>query len=192
LCKRHIGATPEELINKLNPVLRGWANYHRHVICAETFGKVDSFVWGRVYRWCKRRHPDKTGRWIAKRYFLSKERKGWRFTDPNTGASLIKIGELVKRQRHVKIRGAANPFDPQWGEYFVNRDKKQVQAKTAGLMARVHRAQEGTCPVCEQVTQYDEELVLHHRDGKRKNFKLANLVFYHPNCHQQRYYNEAR
>ncbi len=192
LCKRHKGATPAELINKLNPVLRGWANYHRHVICGETFSKVDSFVWGRVYRWCKRRHPDKTGRWIAERYFLSKQRKGWRFTDPNTGASLIKIGELVKRQRHVKIQAAANPFDPQWEEYFENRDKKQVQASTAGLMARVHRVQNGICPVCEQVTQYDEELVLHHRDGKRKNFKLANLVFYHPNCHPQMFYNESR
>jgi 5-methylcytosine-specific restriction endonuclease McrA len=59
-------------------------------------------------------------------------------------------------------------------------------------MARVHRAQDGTCPVCEQVIQQEEELVLHHRDGKRKNFKLANLIFYHPNCHQQSYYNEAR
>lgn len=192
ICKRHKGATPEDLINKLNPVLRGWANYHRHVICAETFGKVDSFVWGRVYRWCKRRHPDKTGRWIAKRYFLSNERKGWRFTDPNTGKRLIKIGEQVKQQRHVKIQAAANPFDPEWDAYFETRDKKQVQAVTAGLMAKGHRVQDGICPVCAQMIEYDEERVLHHRDGKRKNFKLANLVFYHPNCHQQMHYNEAR
>ena len=192
LCKSHKGVTPKELINKLNPVLRGWANYHRHVICGETFNQVDNFVWGQVYRWCKRRHPDKTGRWVADRYFLSNNRKGWLFTDPNTGISLIKIGELVKQQRHVKIKGAANPFDPEWDEYFENRDKKQVPAVTAGLMAKVHRVQNGVCPVCEQVIQYDEELVLHHRDGKRNNFKLANLVFYHPNCRQQMYYNEAR
>ena len=191
LCKSHKGVTPEQLINKLNPVIRGWANYHRHIICADMFSKVDSFVWGRVYRWCKRRHPDKTGQWIALRYFLSSNWKGWRFTDPNTGTSLIKIGELVKQQRHVKIQGAANPFDAEWDEYFENRDKKQVQAVTAGLMARVHDVQDGICPVCAQVIQYDEELVLHHRDGKRKNFKLANLVFFHPNCHQQMYYNEA-
>jgi RNA-directed DNA polymerase len=104
LTKRYRGATPEGLIEKLNPVLRGWANYHRHILCAETFSKVDNFVWGRVYRWCKRRHPDKTGRWIAQRYFLGEQRKGWRFTDPDTGTSLIKIGEMVKRQRHIKSR----------------------------------------------------------------------------------------
>ncbi|MCU7904823.1 MAG: hypothetical protein KZQ76_03025 [Candidatus Thiodiazotropha sp. (ex Epidulcina cf. delphinae)] len=102
LCKRHKGATPEEFINKLNPVLRGWANYHRHIICAKTFSKVGSFAWRRLYRWCKRRHPDKTGRWIAERYFLQGQSGSWRFADPDTGTSLIKIGELVKRQRHVK------------------------------------------------------------------------------------------
>jgi RNA-directed DNA polymerase len=192
LTKRYRGATPEGLIEKLNPVLRGWANYHRHIICAETFGKLDSHVWGRLYRWCKRRHPDKTGRWIAERYFLQGQSSGWRFTDPVTGTSLIKVAELVKQQRHIKIRSAANPFDPEWDMYFENRDKKQVLALTANLMAKVHRVQDGICPACAQVIQYDEELVLHHRDGKHKNFKLANLVFYHPNCHQQIYYNEAR
>jgi RNA-directed DNA polymerase len=192
LTRRYRGATPAELIDKLNPVLRGWANYHRHIICGKTFAQLDNFVWGRVYRWCKRRHPDKRGRWIANRYFLREERKGWHFSDPDSGVSLIKLTETVKQQRHIKIRAAANPFDPEWDTYFENRDKKQVQAATAGLRAKVHRVQDGICPVCGQVIQYDEDLVLHHRDGDSKNFMLANLVFYHPNCHQQMYYNEAR
>ena len=33
LCKQAAGSTPAQLIDTLNPVLRGWANYHRHVIC---------------------------------------------------------------------------------------------------------------------------------------------------------------
>ena len=187
LTKRHRGATPEALIEKLNPVLRGWANYHRHIICAETFGKLDSFVWGRLYRWCKRRHPDKTGRWIAKRYFLQGQSSEWRFADPNTGTRLIKVAEVVKQQRHLKIRNAANPFDPAWDAYFEDRDKKQVLALTPVLTAKVHHAQDGLCPGCRQMIQHDEDLVLHHRDGDRKNFKVANLVQYHPNCHAQRY-----
>ena len=48
LCKQARGATPEKLIETLTPVLRGWANYHRHALCGETFAKLDTFVWGRV------------------------------------------------------------------------------------------------------------------------------------------------
>jgi RNA-directed DNA polymerase len=187
ICKSHKGATPNTLINKLNPVLRGWANYHRHIICAETFAKVDHFVWGRVYRWCKRRHPDKTGRWIANRYFLSDDWSGWRFTDPATGNRLINIAEAVKRQRYVKIKAAANPFDPQWDAYFQNRGLKQSRSITTRFKARIYAVQDGVCPACQQMITDEEDLILHHRDGQRNNNALANLVFYHPNCYFQVY-----
>jgi len=183
LSQRHRGATPKVLIEKLNPVLRGWANYHRHIICAETFGQLDSYVWGRLYRWCRRRHPDKTGRWIAERYFLQGQSSEWRFTDPDTGTSLIKVAQLVKQQRHVKIRAAANPFDPEWEAYFEGRDRKQALALSPARIAKVLRVQDGLCPKCRQVIEYDSDLVLHHRDGDRGNLRLANLVYYHTNCH---------
>jgi RNA-directed DNA polymerase len=85
LCKQARGTTPEQPIDTLTPVLRGWANYHCHVICGETFTKLDNFVWQRVYRWAKRRHSDKTGRWITDRYFPYRKGEPWRFTDPVTG-----------------------------------------------------------------------------------------------------------
>ncbi len=190
LCQSHKGVTPNELINKLNPVLRGWANYHRHVISARTFSKVDSYAWGRVYRWCRRRHPDKTGRWVAQRYFLQEDRKGWHFTDPATGNRLIRIAENARRQRYVKIKAAANPFDPQWDDYFRNRGLKQPRFITTGFKARIHAVQDGICPTCRQMIMDEEHLILHHRDGERHNNALSNLVFYHPNCYFQ-VYNES-
>lgn len=33
------------LIKLLNPILRGWANYHSHVVAKETFARVDNKVW---------------------------------------------------------------------------------------------------------------------------------------------------
>ncbi len=124
LCKETLGATPLKLIDTLNPVLRGWANYHRHVICAETFGRLDSFVWRRSFRWAKHRHPDKTGRWVAERYFPHKRGEPWRLTDPLTGKQLIRVADAIKAQRHLKVKGAANPFDPEWDSYFQHRDQQ--------------------------------------------------------------------
>jgi Fe-S oxidoreductase len=37
------------------------------------------------------------------------------------------------------------------------------------------------------VFEHGEDLRLYHRDGNRKNFRVANLVYYHPTCYAQRY-----
>ena len=99
LCRHAAGATPAQLIDTLNPLLRGWANYHRHSICSETFAQLDSFVWRRLYRWAKLRHPNKTGRWITERYFPHQPGESWRYTDPTTGKQLLRIQAAVKPQR---------------------------------------------------------------------------------------------
>ncbi len=49
--------------------------------------------------------------------------------------------------------------------------------------------QDGVCPTCQQLITDEEDLILHHRDGERRNNAPANLVFYHPNCYFQ-VYNE--
>jgi RNA-directed DNA polymerase len=112
LCKQALGATAEALIATLNPLLRGWANYHRPVIWSESFARLDRFVWRRLYRWAKRPHPDKSGRWNAERYFPHQPGEVWRFTDPLTGKQVIRVQEGVKPQRYLKVKGEANPFDP--------------------------------------------------------------------------------
>lgn len=43
--RKNIAATQAQLIMLLNPVLRGWATYHRHVVAYATFTRVDHLVW---------------------------------------------------------------------------------------------------------------------------------------------------
>ena len=43
------------LIKLLNPVLRGWANYHKHVVAKKTFARVDADIWSMLWRWATRR-----------------------------------------------------------------------------------------------------------------------------------------
>jgi RNA-directed DNA polymerase len=188
LCKHAAGHTPEQLIETLNPVLRGWANYHRHVICQATFYQLDSFVWRRLFRWAKHRHPDKTGRWIAERYFPHQLGQTWLFTDPTTGKQLIRVQQAVKTQRHVKIKGEANPFDPDWETYFQHRDRHLMIQRSSAFRARILHQQNGLCPVCRQVLQFDEDIELHHRDENHQNNQPGNLLFLHPNCHRQIHY----
>jgi len=188
LCHQAAGKTPAYLIATLNPILRGWANYHRHIICGEIFAQLDSFVWRRLYRWAKLRHPNKTGRWIVQRYFPHQRGESWRFTDPTTGKRLIRIQEAVKPQRHIKVKSDANPFDPHWEVYFQDRDRQLAVKATSALRAQLLQQQTGRCPICRQIIQCEEPLELHHRDGNHQNNRRTNLILLHPNCHRQAHY----
>jgi RNA-directed DNA polymerase len=117
------------LISLLNPVIRGWANYHQHCAAKETFDRVDHEIWRALWQWARRRHPKKSRDWVKKRCFPNSSRRSWTFAtkmdepDPEGKPVWIRLacaGE-TKIRRRVKIRRQANPFDPQWRPYFTER-----------------------------------------------------------------------
>jgi RNA-directed DNA polymerase len=61
--------TQEEVINKLNPLLRGFANYYRGAVSKETFSYIRHRMWQYLWRWALRRHPNKSKKWVKNRYF---------------------------------------------------------------------------------------------------------------------------
>src|SRR5262249_24432709 len=63
------GLTAGELIRRLNQQIKGWTMYHRHAASKRTFARVDHRIFQTVWRWCRRRHPRKSGKWIRRRYF---------------------------------------------------------------------------------------------------------------------------
>jgi RNA-directed DNA polymerase len=192
LGKQARGATPEQLIDTLSPVLRGWANYHRYVLCGETFAQLDTFVWRRVSRGAKRRHADQTGRWIIDRYFPHGKGEPWRFTDPATGKHLLRVREVVNPQRSLKIKGEANPFDPAWETYFQDRDRKLALQASSPFRATILRQQHGLCPGGRQVLQVEEDVERPHRDGNHQHNQWGHLVLLPPPCHRQEHYAPER
>ncbi len=108
--------TQDELIAALNTVVVGWANYHRHIVAADTFRKLDSIVWNMLWKWAKRRHPEKGHRWIAKRYWHTEGNRKWVFK--NGINRLIKFS-YTKIRRHSQVRLDANPFLDR--DYFLGR-----------------------------------------------------------------------
>ena len=63
--KANSQAKPEFIIKYLNPLLRGWGNYYRHGVSKRVFNYVDDQIWKALWRWCRRRHPNKGRKWIA-------------------------------------------------------------------------------------------------------------------------------
>jgi RNA-directed DNA polymerase len=69
IVKENKSAKQISLINLLNPVVKGWANYHRHVVSSKVFHWADNEIWRLLWQWAKRRHPKKGKRWIREKYF---------------------------------------------------------------------------------------------------------------------------
>ena len=127
IIKSHSGETTVEMIRKLNSLIRGWANYHRQVCSKKTFRYVDFRIFENLWRWAKRRHPNKNVQWIRNRYFRTIGNRDWCFfATQKTQRCEIKNMDLfymasVRIVRHTKIRSNANPYDIRWQEYFSRR-----------------------------------------------------------------------
>ncbi|MBW2671705.1 MAG: hypothetical protein JRD87_17945 [Deltaproteobacteria bacterium] len=59
------------MIKKLNQTLRGWANYHRHVVSSEAFSRIDTYVFEQLWRMLRKRHPRKSKRWLFNKYWTA-------------------------------------------------------------------------------------------------------------------------
>lgn len=130
-------ATQAALIRQLNPVIRGWALYHRHAAAKATYARIDSHIWHMLWRWATRRHPAKGARWVIRRYFRPRGSRSWVFatkgsTDGTTASIQLFCAMTVAIRRHVKIPGAAHPFDPAWTAYLARRRASTRSVKWFG------------------------------------------------------------
>ena len=179
------------MIAQLNPLIRGWANYHRHAASKKTFGSIDNALFKSVWQWAKRRHPQKPRKWIKEKYFKSFNERNWVFSGETTDGKELQLTRAVDVaiKRHIKIRGDANPYDPEEERYFDQRlgAKWLTGEKGKNRLRRLWRQQEGICPICYQPITETPGWELHHIvrrvDGGPDT--LSNLILLHPNCHRQ-------
>ncbi len=198
LLKHHQMAKQEVVLNVLNPVIRGWARYHRHVVAKEVFSTVDHRIWRALWRWAYRRHPQKRRRWVLNKYFhpVGNRRHVFGMLLPKEAAeklgrertNLVNTADYAIK-RHTKVHGEANPYDPRWEMYFEKRSHaKMAQDPTGGRkIARLWKSQVGACPVCRQLLRDREAWHVHHICPKHAGGgeEFSNRVLLHENCHMQ-------
>jgi RNA-directed DNA polymerase len=158
LIKENAQATAGNLIVQLNPKIRGWANYHRHVSSKQTFVKVDDAIFRALWQWAKRRHPNKSERWVKEKYFHSIEQRNRVFCgqgeeqDGTIRNVQLFYAHTVPIERHTKIKGDANPYDPRWEMYFEERLGVKMVHNLKGKRQLIYlwKEQNGLCPICHQ------------------------------------------
>jgi RNA-directed DNA polymerase len=128
------------LITLLNPVIKGWAEYHKTANAKETYSRVDNDVWYALWRWAKRRHPRKGLKWVKERYFTRQGTRNWVFAE-----TVVADGKkvVVKLRRaaetrivvHRKVEGALKSFPARMGAAARTTSQAQDDSLVDGAKA---------------------------------------------------------
>ena len=144
LIRQHRSSPMEGLIKKLNQLLRGWANYHRHVVSSEVFSRVDTYVYEQLWRMLRRRHQNKSKEWLLRQYWSASGRKHvfsviLKYKGKKHLLQVVRICSIGIR-RHIKIKADANPYMPEYAGYFWQRRNNKEARLLGALSARAYRA----------------------------------------------------
>lgn len=196
--KKSGNMTFEQLLRKLNPKLRGWANYYRYVVSKKIFNKVGKYILHSIVLLLKRRHPDKGIKWIQKRYFTTIDRNNWvPFAEYKTRKgrtarfTLVNISKDIPIIRFVKVKGNHSPLDPSLKEYWAKRNASNGKTRFASRskLEHIFNREKGICPICTEHITLDDEFELHHikpvNNGGTNH--PDNLVFLHKECHKSKH-----
>lgn len=184
------------LIRLLNPVIRGWTQYHRHQVASEAFSRMDALIFRALWRWARRRHNKKGARWVKAKYFHTIGNRKWTFAAPSEKRDakddamrpLLYCGQ-VSIKRHAKVKAEYNPFDPVWEMYGENLRQERLteQYRYRRQWASLYVQQKGLCALCgttmtDETGWHDHHIIYRLHGG---NDTLGNRVLLHPTCHMQ-------
>lgn len=181
--KDHTAWKQEDLIRKLNPIIKGWVNFHKHNVASEAFSHLDNDVWISLWKWCRQRHPNKNHKWIAKKYFHRDGNRTWIFSAQDKGVISIKLMQAGNTHitRFVKTKSEATPFDPKWDSYFEKRDTMRMMKEIKGKrkLNCLYKLQNGRCPCCGKRLTIEEGFQIHLFTDMNYN---PNMIIVHEKC----------
>lgn len=190
-----LGLKQEDLIQLLNPMLRGWAQYHSPVVAKQAFSRMESLLFWRLMRWARRRHPKKNAAWVRQKYWRTVGDRSWVFAaDVISKDGSRSVRELYSLpatpiERHKKIKGAYNPYDPQdeaYGEE-LRQERMLKNMRYRKQWASLYLDQRGLCALCGYEMNLETGWHDHHMEYRVAGGSdaLSNRVLLHPNCHTQ-------
>jgi RNA-directed DNA polymerase len=178
--KSHKKAPQSGLIGKLNPIIKGWANYYSGVAAKSIFSREDHKLWQMLRAWSVSRRGKKQKAKAIRKYHRQGRHGEWTFATTG-GLTLWKHAD-VKIKRHTLIKPDKSPYDGDW-VYWSTRRVKDIETPTR--VAKLLKKQKGKCSHCGQYFNSNDLLEVHHITPKSKGGKdeYKNLQLLHAHCH---------
>lgn len=176
------------VISFLNPIIRRWYHYQSPWNSKETFNKLDHLLGSRLYRWGKRRHPNKGKKWIARKYWRTIGNNNWVFASSRKeqdSFNLLLHAAFPAGLRWTKVQGTRSPYDGDsiYWSARMGENYKYLEPQKARLLKR----QKGRCAQCGLNFNPGDSIEKHHLKPRAKGGNNAdkNLILVHLHCHDQ-------
>jgi RNA-directed DNA polymerase len=181
IIRRSKALPQDEVINQLNPKIRGWANYYRIGVSQAVYARLDHLTWVKLRRWAHRRHPTKSMGWARERYWHRVgTRRAFATTPRRPEAVYLHTHQEVAITRHVKVTGNRSPYDGDWVYWSTRRGR---HPNASPRVAKLLKAQHGRCRHCGLFFQHDDRIEVDHRNGDHRDSRYSNLQALHGHCH---------
>ncbi len=187
----HKAAPQASLIARLNPIIRGWANYYANVVSKKVYQKMDELVYQKLVAWATRRHPQKGSKWVANKYWHSIGENHWVFASKKQ-EDFLRLLEHADTPivRYVKVKGESSPYDGNL-VYWSSRMGKNPELPPR--VAKLLKKQNGKCPHCGSFFRENDVLEVDHIIPKSKGGKdeYKNYQLLHRHCHDTKTANDG-
>ena len=172
-------APQEALINKLNPIIRGWCNYYSMVCSKQTFARCDYILtFSQLRAWARYR----TGNFASKTFDKYWHRIEDRVVFSTKGGMKLNFHSETQIRRHVKVKGNRSIFD---GDVIYWSTRKGQHPQMPKLVARLLKRYKGKCPECGLMFAGDDLIEVDHKVPKKDSGpnSFDNLQPLHRHCH---------
>ena len=180
------------VVNRINPIIRGWANYFSTVASKRTFSAMDKILIVQLMRWCKRKHPTRSKTWCRNQYLHRDTKKGksrLRFGYIAKGQEIIGIKYFAERSivRHTKITGNKSIYDNDI-IYWAKRGRPLGNRSKSESVIRLLQKQKNRCNMCGLMFLPGDIIEIDHIKPKKLggSNSYENLQVLHGHCHDKK------
>lgn len=185
--QRSRGISQERLIQKLNPIIRGWGLSKRTQISSKTFQAMDQYVFLHLWKWARNRHSKMSKYKLKEKYWHKVGSRNWVFgVKHDDSVSLqLQMHSKITIKRFAKVKGTASPFD---GNIIYWAKRSGKSPIIPDRKARLIKEQNGRCGLCGKIFLPDDIIERDHIVPKAlggKNLR-GNVHAVHNYCHMEK------
>jgi RNA-directed DNA polymerase len=106
IIRQYRGVDQENLIKKLNSIIRGWTLSKGSQIASKIFQDLDAYLWLHLWKWGRKRHPKMSKIKLKEKYWHKVSKENWVFgvKDNKGNVSLrLHLHSKIRIKPHIKL-----------------------------------------------------------------------------------------